>query len=58
MISKKNIKGKVQYYRQWREGGKLQGNYINADELESIRLLKAFMKDKNIFLQDVKTDDR
>ncbi|MBE5761066.1 MAG: ATP-binding cassette domain-containing protein [Clostridiales bacterium] len=28
------------------------------DELESIRLLKAFMKDKNIFLQDVKTDDR
>ena len=35
-ISKKNIKGKVQYYRQWREGGKLQGKYINADELESI----------------------
>lgn len=35
-ISKKNIKGKVQYYRQWREGGKLQGKYINTDELESI----------------------
>lgn len=35
-ISKKNIKGKVQYYRQWREDGKLQSKYISADEIESI----------------------
>ncbi len=36
-ISKKNIKGKTQYYRQWNEGGKLKSKYIKADELDMIR---------------------
>lgn len=36
-ISKKNIKGKIQYYRQWRENGKLKSKYIRADDVESIR---------------------
>lgn len=36
-ISKKNIKGKIQYYRQWRENGKLKSKYIRADDVESVR---------------------
>ncbi len=31
-ISKKNIKGKIQYYRQWRENGKLKSKYIRDEE--------------------------
>lgn len=36
-ISKKNIKGNTQYYRQWKENGKLKSKYIKADELDTIR---------------------
>ena len=36
-ISEKTINGKKQYYRQWRENGKLTGKYISAEELDSIR---------------------
>lgn len=36
-ISKKNIKGKTQYYRQWIEEGKLKSKYINANDVEAVR---------------------
>lgn len=36
-ISEKTINGKKQYYRQWRENGKLTSKYISAEELDSIR---------------------
>lgn len=35
-ISKKNIKGKVQYYLQRREGAKIVGSYIRNDEVEEV----------------------
>lgn len=35
-ISKKNIKGKTQYYLQWRENGKMKSKYIRANELETV----------------------
>ena len=36
-ISKKNIKGKTQYYLQWRENGKMKSKYIRAGDVENIR---------------------
>ncbi|MCD8327265.1 MAG: AAA family ATPase [Lachnospiraceae bacterium] len=36
-ISRKTIRGKVQYYRQWREEGKIRSKYIREEELEEIR---------------------
>ena len=36
-ISEKTINGKKQYYRQWRENGKLTSKYISAEELDYIR---------------------
>lgn len=36
-ISKKNIKGKTQYYLQWRENGKMKSKYIRADNVETVR---------------------
>ena len=36
-ISEKTINGKKQYYRQWRENGKLTSKYISAEELDFIR---------------------
>lgn len=36
-ISEKNIRGKKQYYLQWREDGKLKSKYIRIGEVELIR---------------------
>lgn len=36
-ISEKNIRGKKQYYLQWREDGKLKSKYIRTDDVETIR---------------------
>lgn len=36
-ISKKNIKGKERFYRQWRENGKIQSKYIPTEEVELTR---------------------
>lgn len=36
-ISKKNIKGKTQFYRQWTENGKLRSKYISADQVDTVR---------------------
>ena len=36
-ISKKTIKGKTQYYLQWRENGKMKSKYIRADDVEDIQ---------------------
>lgn len=36
-ISQKNINGKVQYYLQWRENGKLKSKYIRKGDLETVR---------------------
>ena len=36
-ISEKNIRGKKQYYLQWREEGKLKSKYIRVGEVEFIR---------------------
>lgn len=35
-ISKKTIKGKTQYYRQWREDGKMKSKYIRQADLEQL----------------------
>ncbi len=35
-ISKKTIGGKVRYYRQWSEGGKVKSQYIKAEDYETI----------------------
>ena len=35
-ISRKNIKGKVQYYLQWRENGKMKSRYISRNDLEAV----------------------
>ena len=31
-ISKKIIRGKVQYYLQWKENGKLKSKYVRGDD--------------------------
>ena len=36
-ISKKNIHGKIRYYRQWTENGKIKSQYIKEEELEGIQ---------------------
>ena len=36
-ISEKTIKGKIQYYRQWREDGKLKSKYISAEDVDAVR---------------------
>ena len=36
-ISRKNIKGKVQHYRQWRENGKVKSKYIRESDLAEIQ---------------------
>lgn len=36
-ISQKNIKGKVQYYRQWNEGNQLKSKYISAGDVDTVR---------------------
>lgn len=36
-ISEKTISGKKQYYRQWRENGKLTSKYIRAEEIDVVR---------------------
>ena len=33
-ISRKTIKGKTQYYRQWRESGKIKINFVPIPGLE------------------------
>ena len=35
-ISKKNIHGKIRYYRQWTESGKIKSQYIKEEELEEL----------------------
>lgn len=36
-ISKKTIRGKVKYYHQWTEGGKLKSKYIGDDAYEGLQ---------------------
>lgn len=36
-ISKKNIHGKIRYYRQWTESGKIKSQYIKEEDLEEIQ---------------------
>ena len=36
-ISKKNIKGKIRYYHQWTEMGKIKSKYIKDGELEGLQ---------------------
>jgi len=36
-ISKKTIRGKTQYYLQWRENGKIKSKYIRAENVEDIQ---------------------
>ena len=36
-ISRKTIKGKTQYYRQWRENGKIKSKYVREDEISLLK---------------------
>lgn len=55
-ISKKTIKGKTQYYLQHREGTKITGSYIRAEEAETIAA--KIERRKEISEQIVKIDER
>ncbi len=55
-ISEKIIKGKVQYYLQHRNGGKVSGVYIKASEVESVRQGIEARKSNVIAIQEI--DDR
>lgn len=35
-VSKKNIKGKIRYYRQWGESGKTKSEYLKQGEVEKV----------------------
>ena len=35
-LSKKNIRGKIQYYRQWRENGKVKSKYVCEADMEQM----------------------
>lgn len=35
-LSKKNIRGKIQYYRQWRENGKVKSKYVREADIEQV----------------------
>ncbi len=45
-ISKKNIGGKVRYYRQWTENGKVKSQYIKEDEYDAV--LQAITRRKEL----------
>lgn len=36
-ISKKNIHGKIRYYRQWTENGKIKSQYVKEEELDELQ---------------------
>ncbi len=36
-ISKKNIRGKTRYYRQWKEDGRVKSQYLREEEVEEVR---------------------
>lgn len=52
-ISKKTIKGKEQYYRQWKENGKLKSKYIRISELEQVQAQIEERKKLQIRLKDM-----
>ena len=36
-ISTKKIRGKTQFYRQWRENGKIKSQYVRAEDVEQVQ---------------------
>ena len=55
-ISKKNIRGKTPYYLQWRDGGKIVGKYISAEDLPKIEGQIKQRKQLEAALRRVKAD--
>lgn len=55
-ISKKNIRGKLSYYLQWREGEKVVSKFISNDELPKIEMQVARRQQLEASLRRVKED--
>lgn len=55
-ISKKNIRGKLSHYLQWREGEKVVSKFISSDELPKIEMQVARRKQLEASLRRVKED--
>lgn len=51
-ISKKYINGKIRYYRQWNENGKIRSQYIKDSELETIQSQIAKRKELQSVLKE------
>ena len=57
-ISKKNIRGKVSYYLQWREGEKVKSKHISREELPEIEEQVQHRKQLEASLRRVKEDQK
>lgn len=57
-ISKKNIRGKVSYYLQYRDGDKIISKYISADELPDLEEQIERRKRLQASLKRVKEDQK
>lgn len=57
-ISKKNIRGKVCYYLQRRDGDKVVSKYISAEELPGLEVQVARRKRLEASLRRVKEDQK
>lgn len=57
-ISKKNIRGKVSYYLQHREGSKIISKYISAEDLPEVEAMVKRRKHLEASLRRVKQDQK
>ena len=54
-ISRKVINGKVRFYLQWMEDGKLKSKYIKDEELDSVRALVEHRKELQEQIKELKS---
>lgn len=57
-ISKKNIRGKVSYYLQYREGSQVKSKYISAEDLPNIEAQVQRRKQLEASLRRVREDQK
>ena len=57
-ISKKNIRGKVSYYLQYREGSKVRSKYVSAEDLPIIEEQVQRRKQLESSLRRVREDQK
>ena len=54
-VSRKVINGKVRFYLQWMEDGKLKSKYIKDEELDSVRALVEHRKELQEQIKELKS---